>query len=189
MKRTLDGATATSPILTIDKMTVTYDPQEDRLRLAVKDSSERHAALWLTQRLANRLVGAIADWLSTLSEPASAAKPSSSATRHWDKATQLAWQQSSAQAEYQPSVPVQADPDAPVGLIDSIDISGQRHLLKLLFKTPQPRAVLYLSPQQAHQWLGILRTRFEQAEWSLQGWPLWVIGATFTDASQRPVLH
>lgn len=47
----------------IQKITQGYDPEQDRIGLTAQSAKDQVLLLWLTQRLANRLAGALARWL------------------------------------------------------------------------------------------------------------------------------
>ena len=50
-------------MLVIEKISQHYDPEQDRIGLTAQNAEGRVLLLWLTQRLANRLAGALTRWL------------------------------------------------------------------------------------------------------------------------------
>ena len=50
-------------MLMIQKITQRYDPEQDRIGMTTQNADGQVLLLWLTQRLANRLAGALASWL------------------------------------------------------------------------------------------------------------------------------
>ena len=49
--------------LELSRITTIYVDKEDRIGLVGEDSNGEHHKLWLTQRLLNRLVEKLLDWL------------------------------------------------------------------------------------------------------------------------------
>jgi hypothetical protein len=163
----------------IQKITVGYDEQEDRLHLACEDAAGGVTALWLPQRLANRLVRALVAHLEGETE---------------DRAMQdmlQAWHLSAAQAQQVPTAPVQGG-TAPC-LVHSIDIGLLPNALQLSFRSAHGEAVvLGLDMTALRQWLAILHQHYAKAEWPCRGiWPEWFDAARETAAvpAAGAILH
>ncbi|AQV96479.1 hypothetical protein BJN34_21665 [Cupriavidus necator] len=154
-------------IATIQRVTVRYEEHEDRLQLATEDSEGNVLALWLTQRLTNRLVAVL---LARLAK--ATAGHSDASTR----ATMQAWEQSAAYAQHSPQPPVQSKGPVTQTLITSVDISDEDGLFRLVLRWPDDNAVvLPLDSTALRQWLGIVYGHYRQAEWPCDGlWPDWV---------------
>lgn len=154
----------------IEKITLAYDEREDRLRLAVQDAQGQSLALWLTQRLANRLARALVNRLDagldapTLKHQAEA------------RAVLQGWEQAAAQAQFAPCEPVRNAEDMPHGLIDSIDIGERGAATQLVLRWPGGHAAtLVLAAVPLRQWLGMLHQQYAQAGWPGDGvWPAWL---------------
>jgi hypothetical protein len=154
-------------IATIRRVTVSYDAQEDRLQLAVEDNVGHVITLWLTQRLANRLVAVL---LARLAE--ATADHSDASTR----ATMQAWEQSAAYAQHSPQSPVQSRGPVTRSLITSVDISHADGHFRLVIRWAEDQTVaLPLDSTALRQWLGIVYGRYREADWPCEGiWPSWI---------------
>jgi hypothetical protein len=154
-------------ISTIHRITVSYDEHEDRLQLATEDSEGNVLALWLTQRLANRLVAVL---LAGLAQATAGHSDASTG------ATIQAWEQSAAYAQHSPQPPVQSTGPVTRSLITSADISQADGQFRLVLRWPDDKAVvLPLDSTALRQWLGVVYGRYRQAEWPCNGlWPDWI---------------
>lgn len=157
----------------IRKITLSYDPMEDRLRLSAINGDEQALELWLTQRLANKLVAALTRWLEKEVGPG------------YERASRLErqmWEQSAALARYQPCSPVPAAGDASRNLVTSVDLSRGRAGYQLTFRwQPDASARLAVSAIELRQWLGILHGRYREAKWPCGIWPAW-----FAETKMQP---
>ena len=163
-------------MMRITTLTTAYDPDEDRLRLAVADAAHQRRVLWITRRLAERLVPAL---LQGLSAAAVDDEPP-------DNAQEAAAQEQAAQAYAQLEArlarkevqPVEVVPDMPQGLVQRIELktadNGAR-VLEFHCKALAP-CDLWLTPRELRQWLGLLRGAFAAAEWRQDMWPAWANG-------------
>ena len=161
---------------TIHKITVSYDEQEDRLHFACEEAAGKVQGLWLTQRLANRLVMALFSQL----DGAVAYLPDVCA-----RETVQAWEQSAARVQLtlNPSTPVPGSTVKTNGLVTSIDISQTDGNFKLVFRWPENHAaVLTLNSIVLRQWLAIVHDTYAKAEWLCAGvWPSWFETANQTN--------
>ncbi|MFZ2853856.1 MAG: hypothetical protein WAZ34_07065 [Rhodocyclaceae bacterium] len=149
----------------VKKTTLSYDESEDRLRLAIEDDAGQASALWLTQRLAGRLVQALVRWLG------SEADHRVGTTRD---AVQ-SWEQDAALALHRGSEPVQINGEVRRGLLTSIDLArhaGDVHSVIFHWADDQA-ACLNLTMVELRQWLGIMHGLYVKAEWPRQVWPSW----------------
>lgn len=185
---------------TAQKITLSYDEREDRLSLAIEDTDGQLLALWLTQRLANRLARALVGKLdSRLEADAAAAPRTASASANAAprpapaKAALQGWEQAAAMAQFQPSAPVPNDAAAPRGLIHSVDLSDRGNATLLAFRwSADHAATLRLEASQLRQWLTMLYQNYLRAEWATAGvWPAWLAGPAQAGAgpAARALLH
>jgi len=152
-------------MLIIQKITQRFDPLQDRICLGVQDSNGQVMLLWLTQRLANRLAGALANWLDA--ELRIQAAGQSVPSLH-------AWEQAAAQAQLKPDQPVVAATAKSAALLESVDLTRGLHGYTLIFKWGATGAAqLTMSGTELRQWLGILHRLFDTAEWPKNAWPQW----------------
>lgn len=153
---------------TIHRQTLTYDEQEDRLRLASRFGDDAEQVYWLTRRLADRLVGALCQGLE-------AASPGDTHTR---REALLAWEQEVAQSALEPVPPVVAadSSGAPTALVHTIDLVPHARGQQLVFKAHGfEDAGLALDVPALRQWLGILHQVYQLAGWDTADlWPDWV---------------
>jgi hypothetical protein len=157
---------------TIQKITLTYDEREDRLRLAVEEADGALLTLWLTRRLADRLARALVEKLDSRLAAALAGAPSQAASL----AALQEWEQGAALAQYRSDTPVRIEAPVPGGLIDSVDLGHRGEATVLVFRWPGGHdATLALEAAQLRQWLAILYTDYGRAQWPTEGvWPAWL---------------
>lgn len=157
------------------RITGSYDQQEDRIRFAVLDDEEKPLALWLTQRLANRLVRSLVVLLER--EVTARSEPRARSS------VQL-WQQTRADLSMKKgTAPVQAAPDTAVGLIKEVRIRPSPDKVILEFCCKDDECVsLHLGSMPLRQFLRMLFRLYGKAEWSTEEiWPVW-----FEDDAGRP---
>lgn len=149
----------------LQKITTTYAESEDRLRLAGQDAAGTTVrVLWLTQRLTNRLVQTLTQWLEA---EGSGAALTTADLRH-------AWEQDVAVRQMQPSTPVPVMPNIPGALVDVVDLARNGRQYTIDFRQADTTTTLTLSNTQLRQWLGILRSLYQVAGWPLADWPTWM---------------
>ncbi len=164
----------------IQKITVSYDEQEDRLHFACEDEAGQVQSLWLTQRLTNRLVGAL---LSKL-DGTMAHLPNDA------RETVQGWEQSAARTLLSPSSPVQSVAAAPYGLVNSIDISHTDGSFTLMFRWPEQNALaLTMNALPLRQWLSIIHDTYVKAGWPLEIWPAWIRESVLPVQGRAAALH
>lgn len=167
----------------LGKITTSYSDSEDRLMLAGEDAAG-HAALvlWLTQRLAGRLVRTLAEWL----EQEGGGKLAALAADE-----RQAWAQEAARQQFRPAAPVRIEADAPEYLVTSVDLAQDAGRYVVVFRTADetqaPR--LSFSSTELRQWLGIVRALYQAAGWPQDPWPAWLGEPQETAAAQPFLLH
>ena len=156
----------------LQRITTEFVDAEDRIRLAGEDAAGEAVVLWLTQRLLNRLVAHLCNWLEQRI-PAD--------IHHYAAAAQAEVIQSFAQqaalAALEPQTPVQSKVQSRTWLVHSVDITSGDQGVMLTFKAPEvssPSATLTLHDQPLRQWLNILHDQYQKAEWPLSVWPEWM---------------
>ena len=167
----------------IQKITQRYDPEQDRIGLTTQNAKNQVLLLWLTQRLANRLAGALASWLDK--DVKTLASGQSVFSLH-DR------EQSAARAQMTPGRPV--DPAAAQGeaLLNAVDLVRGPNGYTLTFKWGSAGAArLMLNPTQLRQWLIILHRQFDTAGWPKHAWPEWFAAGAESGApsTTHHVLH
>lgn len=159
--------------MTFKKFTTAYDGVQDRFRISGEVEGGGVLSLWLTARLVQRLVLALAKLIS----PETAA--------HSRETSVQAWQQSKAKAVHSAqSNPGTRDP-APAAhrsgnhtmhLIHSVELKATAKQVVLIFRIANDTEVvrLPLSALELRQWLSILHRKCVACGWSTQGWPVWL---------------
>ncbi len=162
------------------KQTLTYQENEDRLQLVSQGEDDDILVLWLTRRLADRLVHALFQRMESSGD---------TAMDRDKQATLLAWAQQAAQADFEPSDPVPVTDTARQCLVQSIDIvpleeDGQ----ELVFRAPLYEARFAMSASLLRQWLGILHGWYRHAGWdTVNIWPAWFDSAEQTSEVLAPI--
>ena len=151
----------------LQRITTEYSQAEDRIRLAGEGQNNQVVSLWLTQRLLNRLVPHLCQWLvqqeGTL--PLTEVRQ------------EFAQQKALAELESQP--PVRADADTQGVLVCSVDVKSIRLGVMLQFKDRDGKlaASLQLQSKPLRQWLNILHGQYQRGAWPTGVWPAWIAEA------------
>ncbi len=154
----------------IHKQTLSYHEAEDRLQLVSQGEDDEVLLLWLTRRLADRLVTALFQRLEA---------PGNSAV--------LAWEQQLARAAFEPSAPVTVSSTARQCLVQSIDIVPLPEGIELVFKAACCEARFAMGGALLRQWLGILHGWYLHAGWDTAPiWPAWFESAEQSTGIQAP---
>jgi len=155
-------------VANLKRLTTEYDQTEDRIRLTGEADNGQPLVIWMTNRLARRVVPKIVDWLDKDGSPAGV-PPSV-------KANALqSFAQEAAVAGLNPQKPVSASADARSWLTRSIDIAATGRNMTLTFHGPPDQsATVRFGETQLRQWLSILHRGWMKAEWSPLVWPSWI---------------
>lgn len=158
----------------IKTLTNAYDADEDRLRLAVADEDGQRRVLWITRRLAERLVPALIQGVAAVPLEDSPPEDEQKAAAQTQAAQVYA--QLEARLAQKPTQAVAVSPDLPQGLVHQIEVNTADNGARVLeFHCRQfPPCDLWLTPRELRQWLGQLRMAFRAAEWRQDIWPGWV---------------
>lgn len=211
MSRPPEPDTLATPVAAeLRRLTTRYVDHEDRMRLAGELANGQVQVLWLTQRLLNRLLPHLWQWLNLAvqSQPQSHDSPgaAAAATSPGAQAELQRFAQQSATAQRQQQTPVNPAQAERTLLVQSVDIAQLPAGLKLVFKAapppigniptlvpapPQAQAVcLTLASQPMRQWLHILYQQYEAGGWAVNHWPAWLRPEAVSPASPGGrVLH
>lgn len=163
------------PECVLKRATTKYIAREDRIRLTAENTSGQVVTLWFTQRLLNRVVPYLCEWLER---------------RESHDLQDFAQQR--AVAGLREQAPVRGPGDAEGALVRSLDIKTSKAGLMLAFQGQADSAagLLQLSPRALRQWLSILHDQYVQAGWPVEVWPDWVAEARPSGKLDRTtVLH
>lgn len=162
-------------IATINRLTTDYVDTEDRMRLSGHVADGPPVVMWLTQRLALRLLPEMLKWLDKQIGSKSAQVVHSFA-------------QEAAVADLPPLERVQPA-TSDVWLIQQVDIGPADERITLVFKTADGRAAgVGVTAVELRQWLAIMRGVWLNAGWPDTPWPDWMKGEARTSERQI-ILH
>lgn len=165
----------------LEKLTLSYVNREDRIRLDGETKQQEVVTLWLTQRLANRLIPVISDWLQ---------KQVSSGS-HADEVQQyqqeVVREQKKAQAEV---TAVEQEKSIAEWLIYAVDVGHSEKSLSLRFRgyEEEQKATLRLANDDMRQWFEILYRMYRAAGWQSDAWPVWMAHMS-AEVPEERVLH
>lgn len=157
----------------VRRFTTEYIVPEDRIRIALEREDESLLVLWLTRRLATRMVKHIVrvvDTLPRLKGQEVAPPPSDNKQRR----NQLA-----ALGKIEQQAPVLAGPlsdDIEAYLVIEISLRMTKAGALIDFKKSTDQVVQTVPfPEDAlRQWLAVLHLNFRKAQWEEDVWPVWI---------------
>jgi len=177
--------TPTKPVA-LQKITVTYSPEEDRLRLTAAAGEQQTVVYWITRRMLGVLLTPMFKWLEGR---AGQGLGETNETVQRSKEARLAMAQSKAQASMTNETPVAASPNSTNHLLSSVDVKTEPNRFLLLLPVEDAKGVIPFEQESLLQWLNILHRIASQADWQLTQWPTWFIeGQTPQQATQK-ALH
>lgn len=155
------------------RMTTGYDVQQDRLCLSVLDRQRRRTRIWLTQRLAGRIIPALLQQLQ------GAADQEPLPARPAGRASASAVVRPRRRAP--PAAPVAAAKgddggDGEDRLPTNIRIGTRKGQTILIFDGASARdesIVIPIDGARLRQWLRIFYKHYKRAGWPLEIWPRW----------------
>jgi hypothetical protein len=176
----------------LQRFTTEYIDVEDRIRLTGEikrdDGQSERAVIWLTQRLANRLIPPLIGLLEKQMPPLDV--PPSVVPMVEQRMEIQRFAQQSARANLVEQPPVVATADVPAWVVQTIDISPGPQLIRLTFRHPSgAEAVLPFNPLLLRQWLNILLIAYRKGEWPLTIWPEWMQESELTTPIPRQMIH
>ena len=167
----MPNSNSANTILELHRLTSEYIESEDRLRLTGEDQNGNALCLWITQRLALRIVIHLVDQISKGS-PEALQNP----TQDSDASDLL---QSFAQEEASSTMTAEPAVDSAKAtesiLVNEVDITRTpQGAVGFVFKNGDARIALTFDPQQLRQWLAIIHKLCTMAQWPAQVWPQWM---------------
>lgn len=189
----------------LQKFTTEFIPEEDRLRLSCVLEDGQQVVLWLTQRLLQRLVPHLCNWLEK--QPIAVAVPASPQALVLQPLLvhQMAQQVAQVALSEQKQTPVQAPSSVWSGVVVRVQLemhaaqsnpagpAGPPARLQLnLQVSEQARFHIVFASHTLRQWLAIVYRHYQSAQWPLAMWPQWLPGAAGDADAIRPstdVLH
>ncbi|MDR3507562.1 MAG: hypothetical protein P4L64_06655 [Caulobacteraceae bacterium] len=150
----------------IQKFSLLYDSDEDRLAWDAEDPQGATTRLWLTQRLCRGLIKALVPMLQQTAQP-------DLPPQH--AATVQSWEQQAAMADFGHVPSVQPSAETVVGLVKAVHIQPTNGGMNLTFEfgAEESRAVSLAHPA-VRQMLTVLYRLNVAAGWALDLWPSWI---------------
>jgi len=162
----------------LQRMSTEYIVGEDRIRLSGEVENAASVVIWLTQRLLQRLLPAVLNWL----EGQGVDTPYSEIMH--------SFAQQAARAELTSQTPVLAVAASSVWLAQSVELGHSEQTLSLTFRGAEGQhATLVPGSKQLLQWLSIVFDVCQKAEWSLDQWPAWLRENGLPDKQKAVMLH
>ena len=161
--------------LCISQITTTYDSRQDRLRLETADEDGRHLVLWLTRRLADRVVTALVGILESDGQPAAGrgggASPGKTA------AVAQFMQQTAADLKFRPVARERPAAPREEWLLTAISLRGNGRKLALEFRwgdEGHAGASMTIDRVRLRQWMRIMYRVYQKSGWPAEHWPQWI---------------
>ncbi len=148
----------------LERITTEYIDTEDRIRLSGEVGNDVPVVIWLTQRLLQRLLPMLLQWLENQNEDVPYAE------------ILQGFAQQAAKAELTPQPPVRACGESTAWLVLSVDVEQSEQVVTLTFYgvNGQTPVSLALGATTLRQWLSIVYDAYLKAEWSMEIWPGWL---------------
>ena len=157
------------PEVVLQKITLNYSSEQDRLQLLALSGDEDSYSFWITRNLLKLLIGYLGDKFS----------PKASLPGHQRIVNELLLEtqvQSAVQQHDKSVSPVSNNDLKESFLITSVDISVSEPKVTLVWKSPETQFLLSLSRAEFFQWLSAMRKALMKADWDI-GWPDWIENA------------
>ena len=173
-------------MLAVTKITTTYSPREDRIRLAMASKDGETLILWLSQRLVNHFIVEICRWLE-----AQVANVGGESLQDRTVRIAASMAQETAVANIVPAKPVEPKSQPDEWLVSNIKCSLAEGAVKLVFTTDGDRDVARTtySSDAMRQWLHIFHRIYQRAQWATSAWPQWFIDAEAQTPPTQRQLH
>ena len=176
-----------------ERVTTEYIEAEDRFRMAGTLPGDGVVLAWFTQRLLQRLVPALVQWLNAQDGGQDGAGPKVDTMR---AEVMHGFAQQAARAQMTAQPPVLAAAGHAAWLVCSVDVAQHPQAVWLTFKGTREGedgvvvlGTLTLAPQPLRQWLNILYDNYCRAGWPLQAWPEWVAEGALGGMSEPTLVH
>lgn len=163
----------------LERVTTRYCPVQDRIRLAGELSDGAQVLLWLTRRLACRMVPVLCEWLQNQDAPVHDGQVRAESLNTASVTAGLqAFAQQVACAQLAPDSPVQPAVGCTEYLVESLDLVRGLAQVELVFRQGDVAvAAMPLQAQPLRQWLSIVFRAWREGEWPLDAWPDWMLHA------------
>lgn len=164
----------TSDVVTpeLQRVTVAFNEVEDRLSLTGSQADGAVLVVWLTQRMLDRLVPHLCQWLEAREPITSSGTTPRAAVVHT-----MSQQRALSRLSDQREAPVVPTAETRSWLATAVDVRAHEHVVMLVLRTEQAeqRAQLSMQPLLLRQWLAIVLQQYQRGGWSLSAWPEWML--------------
>ncbi len=158
-------------MLELHRLTSEYIETEDRFRLTGEDQEGNALCLWITQRLAMRMVSHLVNQISKGS-PEALQNPTQDSDAS-DLLQSVAQEVASSTLTPQPAVDSAKATESI--LVSEVDITRTPEgAVGFVFRNGDARVALGFEPQQLRQWLAIIHKLWMAAQWPSHAWPQWM---------------
>lgn len=175
------------PPITLNKITVNYAADEDRLCLTAAAGEDQTVIYWITRRMLGVMLTPMFKWLES---HAAKGLGNNEPLVERSRDARLAMAQSKAQSSMQEETPVKAMPDSISHLLTSVDVKTEATRFLLLFPvTEQQKGIIPFEQESMLQWLNIIHRIAAQASWDLPQWPNWFVEGNSPVKTDKQALH
>ena len=179
----------TSPVsepesVRLQKVTLKYVEEQDRLAMLAEDSDGRSYAFWITRRLMSVLITHFTDLFSADSKK-------SQHQKMIDNLMLESEAQSAIQNHDKNTPPVNSDDLVEQVLVTTLDISHSDSLVALTWRTADKQFQLALTHSEFFQWFAAIKRTLHEAQWMLI-WPSWLDATDeldFEGHGDKPAMH
>jgi hypothetical protein len=148
----------------LKKVTLRFDPAEDRICMMAEPRDNKPILFWLTMRICRQLVPLLCGHLERTT-------PKKPVISH---EIQLSCMQREAEWKFQSSKPVEMAGDSSMVTPSRIDYTFDGEVTALSFPVEGAQNVdLKLSLLELRQFLALLHRLFQRAGWPMDVWPAW----------------
>jgi hypothetical protein len=162
----------------LKRVSTLYVDREDRVRLTGQAADGAPKVIWLTQRLLQRMIPVLLQWLEQQDPKVANAEVLRS------------WAQQKARAALVLQSPVQPHEDSDTWLAESVDVAKRARGVRLTFKgVREEQAVVALAVKGLRQWLNIVYGAYLKAGWPVDIWPEWIRDSATPRKRRATVLH
>jgi hypothetical protein len=155
-----------------------YVESEDRVRLTGKVGEGAPEVVWLTQRLCQRLIPALAKWL----------EEQGAGGAHGELLQVFA--QQSARADIIPGPPIRPGGDSRHWVARSVHLAKRGRGIGLTFAGAGDDSVFVaFTVKGLRQWLSIVYAAYTSGGWPLDAWPQWIKDAAAASGKRGSTLH
>ncbi|TMJ30432.1 MAG: hypothetical protein E6G95_05305 [Alphaproteobacteria bacterium] len=163
------------------RLSTEYVASEDRIRIVGELDDAQSIVIWMTNRMASRVVPALLQWLAKQASPSVAASAV-------EGRVMQSFAQEAAVAALKPQPPVTPHADSSAWLMQAVDFQPTEGHIGLTFRGRQGEsASVRFKASELRQWLSILHLAWSKAQWPSLLWPDWIKRENPTQ--QQMVIH